>query len=95
MATIMLMHWPEATKELYEAARKQVNWENDRAPGGKFHVAWFANDGLHVLDIWDSPQDFQRFAETRLMPVTQKLGLKTQPKVELLPAHAIFAPDIR
>jgi hypothetical protein len=93
MATMMLMHWPEATKEHYEAARKQVNWENDRAPGGKFHVAWFASDGLHVLDLWDTPQDFQRFAETRLLPVTRKLGLATQPKVEFFTPQSVFAAD--
>jgi hypothetical protein len=93
MATIMLMHWPEATKEHYEAARKQVNWEGDKAKGGKYHAAWFGKDGLHVLDVWDSPQDFQRFAEQRLLPVTSKLGLKTQPKVEFMEAHATFAPN--
>jgi len=94
MATVMLMHWPEVTKELYEAARKEVNWENDRAQGGKFHVSWFAKDGMHVLDLWDSPQDFQRFVETRLAPVTAKLGITTQPRVELADSHAIFAPDV-
>jgi len=93
MATIMLMHWPEVTKELYEAARKEVNWEKDLAKGGKFHVAWF-KDGLHVLDLWDSPQDFQRFVETRLAPVTARLGIKTQPRVELMESHAIFAPNV-
>ncbi|HXU82724.1 MAG TPA: hypothetical protein VN914_15085 [Polyangia bacterium] len=94
MATIMLMHWPEVTKAQYEAARKEVNWEKDVAKGGKFHVSWFASDGLHVLDLWDSPQDFQRFVETRLAPVTAKLGIKTQPKVEFAESHAIFAPNV-
>jgi hypothetical protein len=94
MATIMLMHWPEVTKAQYEAARKEVNWEKDVAKGGKFHVSWFGDDGLHVLDLWDSPQDFQRFVETRLAPVTAKLGIKTQPKVEFAESHAIFAPNV-
>jgi hypothetical protein len=94
MATIMMMHWPEVTKAIYEAARKEVNWEGDPAPGGKFHASWFANDGLHVMDVWESPQHFQRFVETRLGPVTQKLGLKTQPKVEFAEAHAVFVPNV-
>ena len=94
MATVMLMHWPEVTKEQYEAARSEVNWEGDVAKGGKFHVSWFGKDGLHVLDLWDSPQDFQRFVETRLGPVTAKLGIKTQPKVEFAETHRIFAPDV-
>lgn len=94
MATIMLMHWPEVTKELYEAARKEVDWEGNQPPGGKLHVSWFGKDGLHVMDLWQSPQDFQRFVETRLAPVVQRLGIKSQPKVELQETHAIYAPDV-
>jgi hypothetical protein len=94
MAFVMTMHWPEVTKDLYESARKEVNWEGQPAEGGKFHTAWFAPDGFHVLDLWESPAHFQRFAETRLIPVTSKLGLTTQPKVEFHPAHSIFAPGV-
>ena len=94
MATIMMMHWPEVTKALYETVRKEVNWEGNVPDGAKFHVAWFGGDGFHVMDLWDSPQQFQRFVETRLTPVTQKVGLKTQPKVELAESHAIFAPNV-
>jgi hypothetical protein len=94
MATIMMMHWPEVTKDQYEAARKEVNWEGNAPQGGKLHVSWFGGDGLHVMDLWDSPQEFQRFVETRLAPVTAKLGIKTQPKVEFAQTHAIFAPNV-
>jgi hypothetical protein len=93
MATIMVMHWPEVTKEQYELTRKKVDWEGNHPRGGKFHTAWF-KDGLHVLDLWDSAQDFQRFAEERLIPVTQKLGVPGQPVVEFHEAHAVFAPNV-
>jgi hypothetical protein len=62
--------------------------------GAKFHTAWFGPDGLHVLDLWDTGQQFQRFTETRLMPAVQKIGIKGQPKVELTEAHAVFAPNV-
>src|ERR1043166_4182707 len=52
MATVMLMHWPEVTKEQYEQARKEVRWETDLPAGAKFHTAWFGDDGLHVFDLW-------------------------------------------
>jgi hypothetical protein len=94
MATVMLMHWPEVTKEQYEQARADVKWETDTPAGAKFHVSWFGDDGLHVLDLWDSPQDFQKFAETRLNPATQRIGIKGQPNVRLAEAHAIFAPNV-
>ena len=40
--------------------------------GTRFHVVWFAADGFHVLDLWDSQADFERFVERRLMPAVQK-----------------------
>jgi hypothetical protein len=93
MATVMKMHWPEVTKEQYERARKEVNWEGNQPKGAKYHVAWFGSDGLHVLDVWNSAQDFETFSRTRLMPVVQKIGVKGQPKVDLHEAHATFAPN--
>ena len=93
MATVMQMHWPEVTREQYEAARREVNWEGDVPKGAKFHVSWFAEDGLHVLDLWDSPVDFQNFAATRLQEGVAKIGIQGEPKVTFNDAHAIFAPN--
>ncbi len=94
MPTIMLMHWPEFSKEHYEQARKEVNWEGERPQGAKFHVAWFGEDGFHVLDLWESRQDFERFMDQRVRPVLQKIGVQGQPKVQYAEAHAVFAPNI-
>jgi hypothetical protein len=92
MPTIMQMHWPEVSKEQYDQARQEVNWENQPADGGKFHVAWFPGDGLHVMDVWESAAHFQRFVEQRLMPGVAKLGIKGQPKVQLSETHAVWSP---
>ena len=93
MATVMLMHWPEATKENYEEVRREVKWETDVPQGAKFHVSWFANDGLHVVDVWDKQSDFENFVQTRLAPATQRIGIQGQPNVTFSEAHAIFAPN--
>jgi hypothetical protein len=90
----MLMHWPEVTKEQYEQVRTDVKWETDKPAGAKFHTAWFADDGLHVFDLWDSAENFQSFVNSRLAPATQRIGIKGQPKVDLSEAHAIFAPNV-
>lgn len=93
MATVMLMHWPEVTKEQYEEVRRDVNWEGDVPRGAKFHVAWFGGDGFRVLDLWDSQQDFEAFLQNRLAPGVQKAGISGEPRVEFAPSHAIFAPN--
>jgi hypothetical protein len=94
MSTVMLMHWPEATKEQYEQARREVGWETNVPKGAQFHVSWLANDGLHVLDLWDSQTDFERFMNERLRPAVQRIGIKGIPNVQFAPAHAIFAPNV-
>ena len=66
MPTVMNMRWRGLTPEQYEEARKQVNWEGDTPDGAQFHIAWFEDDGLRVVDLWDSPGDFQAFVDNRL-----------------------------
>ncbi len=93
MATVMKMHWPGVSIDQYEQVRKEVNWEGDVPQGEKFHVAWQAADGLHVLDLWESGEQFQQFVEQRLLPGVQSVGIESQPVVELSEAHAVFAPN--
>jgi hypothetical protein len=94
MATVMLMHWPEVTKEKYDEVRRDVNWEGEPPAGAKFHTAWIAADGFHVLDLWDSPADFENFVQRRLMPSVQKVGVDGQPKVEIFESLSVFAPNV-
>jgi hypothetical protein len=93
MAIVMQMHWPEVSKDQYEQVRKLVAWETQVPKGAKYHVAWFGNDGFHVIDVWASAQEFNAFLESRLMPGVQKVGIKGQPNVEISDAHATFAPN--
>ena len=94
MATVMAMHWPEVTKEQYEAVRRDVNWEGNVPAGAKFHVAWFGDDGFHVLDLWDSPGAFESFVQQRLMPGVQKAGIQGEPRFTLHDAQSVFAPNV-
>src|SRR5262249_18909067 len=94
MAIVMSMHWPEASLEEYDQARKDVKWETDVPAGAKFHVAWMADDGLRVLDLWNSAEEVQRFVETRLNPAVARMGIQGKPRVLISPVHAIFAPDV-
>jgi hypothetical protein len=94
MAVVMVMHWPEATLEHYEEARRRVRWEEDAPIGGLNHVAWFEDDGLHVVDLWESASDFERFAEERLMPVVKgEIGIPGEPIVRYAALHAHFVPE--
>ena len=96
MAVVMTMRWDGITPADYNQAMEVVGWERDPAEGGRNHVAWFDADGaLRVLDIWDSPADFERFSNERLMPGLASAGLlegKSEPEVTFAPLHRHWAP---
>jgi hypothetical protein len=90
----MSMHWPEMTLEQYKQAWQEVGWEKTPEPDGLFHIAWMADDGFHAVDLWVSPEAFQRFTERRLGPAIQRIGIQGQPAVTFAPAHAVFNPFV-
>jgi hypothetical protein len=93
MAVGMFMAWPEVTVDLYEEARRRVDWEHDHPQGGLNHMAWFDGDGFHVVDVWESQQAFERFATERLMPVVKgDMQIPGEPQVRFAELHAHWAP---
>jgi hypothetical protein len=55
--------------EEYDQARENVGWDRDVPTGAKLHVSGFSEDGLHVLDVWESELAFNTFMEQRLGPL--------------------------
>jgi len=95
MAVVMYMEWDGVTPEQYDKVRESVNWEGEPPEGSVLHVPWFVDGGLRVVDIWDSPDHFQRFSDTRLAPGVQAAGIEGEPRVEFNDLHSrAFAPAI-
>lgn len=90
MPVVMKMSWDGVTPEQYDEARDKVDWEGDAPQGGMFHVAWFEPGTMRVIDVWESPEAFQRFVDERLMPAVQALGIEGQPEVDIQPAHRVL-----
>lgn len=94
MAILLLMEWPGVTEAQYEAAMRELNMDGDPPIGGVIHQAAFTSGGLRVVDVWESEAAFQRFAETRIMPAVRKVGITTEPRVEIAPLHNVFVPAL-
>ena len=95
MPIMMIMEWDGITSAQYDQVRSLVRWEEDKPKGGLFHVAAATPKGIRVTDVWDSAEEFNQFVESRLMPGVQKAGIQSQPRVEIFPAHAVFAPGYK
>ena len=95
MAVVLSFKWAGTTPEQYEAVRDLVRWEEDTPDGAVLHVAWFEADGLHITDVWDAEDDFNRFMQERLAPAIEKVGIAGEPEVEFTSLHRRFvAPGV-
>ena len=95
MAVVMYMEWDGVTPEQYDEARDRVDWEGNVPDGANLHVPWFVDGGIRVVDVWESAEQFQAFAEQRLMPGVQEVGIDGEPRVQIHPLHSrVFAPAI-
>jgi hypothetical protein len=68
--------------------------EEHQPDGAKFHTAWMAGDGFHVLDLWESQEHFHKFVHDRLTAGVTAAGIGGQPKVEFSETLSIFAPNV-
>jgi hypothetical protein len=94
MATAMLMEWAGVTQDQYDQVMRTLNLDKNPPAGGMFHVAGFTSGTLHVLDVWESQQAFEKFQKDRLAAAVQKAGITSQPKVQFYPVHNIYVPNL-
>src|SRR5436190_17287189 len=95
MAVVMYMEWDGVTPEQYDQAREIVDWEGQTPDGAYLHVPWFTDSGLRVVDVWESPEQFQSFVDERLTPGVQEAGIEGEPRVEFNELHSrVFAPGV-
>ena len=93
MAVAMLLEWPGQTQEQYEQLMKQVALDADPPEGGLFHVAGPMPGGWRVVDIWESEEAFERFAQARLMPAVHRVGIPDMPDPQFYPVEGVWVAE--
>ena len=83
MAVGMLMQAPGLNAELYDSVMEHLEWEEKDLPDGFVsHYAGPAKDGWLVFDVWESQEDFERFAQERLVPALSAATGGQAPAIE-------------
>lgn len=88
MAILMLLEWRDATLEQYERVNEIMGIRgDDDAPDGLVeHFAAGSDDGVLIVDVWESEEALGRFVESRLRHAVEEVGLApAQPRI--LPLH--------
>ena len=66
---------PGATREQYETVRRDIGWDNAPPVGALLHMAYFDDEGVHSVDLWDSPAALDAYLVNRFNPAAQRAGL--------------------
>jgi hypothetical protein len=83
MATLMTQTLPDGVpREMLDAVTKEMNVETDPPSGLIVHVHYFDQGHARVVDVWESQEDYQRFAESRLLPAMHKVAAQNGMQLE-------------
>ena len=55
--------------------------------GGLFHWVAQTEDGIRVTDVWESREEFERFAAETIGPITQEVGVPGPPRMTITDIH--------
>ena len=50
---------------------------------------WVAktDDGIRVVDVWETREDFEKFAQEQIGPYTREAGIKEEPETRFYDVH--------
>ena len=89
MPVAIEMDFEGATLEQYERTMELMGLENggQAPPGALFHWAAETDSGLRVVDVWESRETFDRFAEEHIGPKTAEAGIEGPPAMTFHDVH--------
>jgi hypothetical protein len=92
MAVLMMLELPGATLEQYERTNEILEIAGDEdAPDGLIsHVAGPTDDGILIVDVWDSPESLERFFEERGVGRAMQEAGAPEGEPRVLPVHNHF-----
>jgi hypothetical protein len=88
MAVGVVLEFEGGTLDQYDQVIGMMGLERGKPlpDGGVFHWVTATDTGLRVTDVWDSREQFERFAQEQIGPYTQQVGLP-EPKITFHDAH--------
>ena len=77
------------TLEQYDEVINRMGFEPRGAggPGALFHWVTKTSDGVRVTDVWETQEDFEKFAEEKIGPITKEVGIQAQPDIQYFDVH--------
>ena len=90
MAVAIEMDFEGATLDQYDQVLELMGLEagGGAPPGAMFHWAAETDTGLRVVDVWETREAFDRFAEEQIGPHTATVGFPGPPSLTYRDVHS-------
>jgi hypothetical protein len=89
MAVAYEMRFEGATLEQYDRVMELMGLDQgDTSPDGAvFHWAAATDDGIIVVDVWESDEQFDQFAAEKIGPFSAQVGITAEPLITRYEVH--------
>jgi hypothetical protein len=89
MAIAVVMDFAGATLDQYDRViEKMALKQGGPMPeGGVSHWVTGTDEGIRVTDVWQSREQFDRFAQEQIGPFTREVGITEQPRMSFFDVH--------
>ena len=94
MAVAIQMDFEGATLEQYDEICTLMGL-TPKGPGPAGAISHFVtktDSGIRVVDVWESSEQFDKFAQDQIGPYSDKVGLPNPPVVQVFEVHNYLTP---
>ena len=90
MPHAFILRFPDGTLDQYDQVIERMGLTDGKAPDGAlFHWVTKTDEGLMVVDVWESPEVFEKFAQEQIGPHTAAVGI-SEPTIEAHEVHNVI-----
>ena len=88
MPVAIIMDFPGATLEQYDQILDKMGLtEGSTPPNAIFHWVTATDDGIRVVDVWETREAYDQFAEEQIGPYSQEVGIPGPPQTSYHDVH--------
>ena len=83
------MQFSGATADQYDRILEKMSLTpgGSTPPGAIFHWAAKTDDGMHIVDVWETKEHFERFAEEQIGPYAREVGIEGEPEMRFFDVY--------
>ena len=95
MAVAVQMDFDGATLDQYDEVLKKMGLTHKGpGPAGAIsHFATMTDSGLRVVDVWETKEQFDKFAQDQIGPFSAEVGIPA-PQTQVFDVHNYFTPSV-